>query len=254
MVECTIIPIQGGYGRTVRRFLIWVIRSFFVAVFLPGLVNAFSGHYLFVLMKFLSWPIIRYVRLMPSDSTNSFDGVKWFYTACTLFVEVTFVIGIILMIAELIGKPRLSNPSMRFIAHLTAQIEVSIHKAWNLAPHECDFYWLVAKGNDYDYFTSDRHLTDEDKKVIRRAFLQNQDIKPETNLRNDFPRHPAHEYVFIRNSGDFQAGVMVFINKQGVLNRATVDSFVEVVEPIISLDGTKEIMVELTKRRGVIVV
>lgn len=237
-----------------KRFLVWVIRSFILAIILPGLVNAFSGHYLYFLMRFVVSPIIGYVHIMPADS-HSFDGAKWLYTACTLFVEFTFITGIILMIAELRGKPRLSNPSIRFIAHLLAAMEISIQKAWNLSQHECDFYWLVAtKGEDYEYFTSDRHLTDEDKQVIQRTFLLNRDLRAETSLRTDFPRHPAYEYVFIRNSGKFQIGIMVFINKQGVLNTTTMGAFQEIVEPIVSLDGTKEIMVELTKKRGEIVV
>jgi hypothetical protein len=237
-----------------KRFLIWVIRGFIFAVLVPGIVNAISGHTLYVLMRFLSWPISKYVQIMPGDSNN--DLGKWIYTASTLFLELTLVIGIVLTVSELRGRPRLSDPSMRFIAYLLDQIEVSIQKAWNVSRHECDFYWLVSiKGEDgYDYFTSDRHLTDEDKKVIREAFERKRDLVEELDLRKFSPRHPAYEYIFMRNSGKFQIALMVFINKQGVLNNMTINAFQEIVEPIISLDGAKEIVLELTKRRGEIVV
>lgn len=235
-----------------KKGVVWCIRFLIVSIFIPGIIAAISGKVLDGLMRFLAWPITRYVHIMPG--LQSMDVEKWLYAASALFIEFLVLAGIVLLIAEWIGKPRLSNPSMRFIAHLLAQVEVSIRNVWGLAPHECRFYWLVSKQNEYDYFTSDKHLNDDDKLVTRRAFELKEDFKAERNLHKDFANHPAHQYVFIRNSGKFQAGMIVFINEPNVLNKAAMVNFMAIVEPIISLDGTREIMLELTKKRGVIVV
>lgn len=236
-----------------KTVFVWGTRALIVLILIPGLVAATSGNALYHMMADVAWPITEYVHLMPSLGT--WDGEKWIYAALTVVIEFILVAGIVLLLAELMGKPRLSTPSMRSIAYLLAQVELGVRNAWNLQPHECRFYWLAAdKKHEYEYFTSHQHLNDLDERVVKHAFLLGQDLKAERNLQKDFPRHPAHQFIFLRNSGKFRVGIIVFINKPNILTNASVNAFMEIVEPIISLDGTKEIMVELTKKRGEIVV
>ncbi len=243
----------------VKRLFVWLLRVmvFIVSAFIvPGIVNALSGGSLSKTISVIAWPLSEYLHLMPGP--NVWDGWKWAYAGVTVIIEMLFLAGMVALIIELVrlGRSRFSEPVMRSIAYMLSQIEMGIRNAWGLEPHECRFYWLAGHEREYDYFTgSHQHLNDLDKRVIEAAFLRRKELIAETNLRQHYPTHSAYEYAFIRNAGAFSMGMMVFINKQGILtNPSNVDAFVSLVEPIISVDGSKEIMVELIKKRGVIVV
>ncbi len=241
-----------------RVLYIWLFRSIafiFVAFIVAGVVNALSGQPIMNLIHGIISPFTWYYSLMPSG----WDGWKFIYAGVTLILEFLLLAGLLVLIYDLfrLGNSQFSNHSMTAMAQMLSQIERSIRDVWGLQPHECRFYWLagIDKNKGYDYYTGrHQHLDELDKRVLSDAIREGKSLVVETSMRQKYSTHHAQEYLFIRNVGELMVGMMVFINKPGVVTPQNVDAFRDLVETIVSLDGTKEIVVELSKKRGVIVV
>lgn len=245
-----------------KKFLyIWLFRItgfIFVAFIITGVVNALSGQPITKLIEDIIFPFTWYHSLMPV-MPDTWEGWKFIYAGITLILELFLLAGVIVMVYDLIrlGKSQFSDAAMTAMAQMLSQIEKSVREAWGLQPHECRFYWLagINKNDGYDYYTGrHQHLDELDKRVIADAMWERASLVEEPKVKQKYATHHAEEYVFIRNVGELIVGAMVFINKQGIVTQSNVNIFKDLVEPIISLDGTKEIVVELSKKRGVIVV